>query len=165
MINAGINISGSRTAELNVAKNEKSFFKDFLPYSIGTTILWGINEKISTMSPESVVWCGSKSFQILAALCVFRCAWNLCKSDSPPTSLSTRNVQKLVATQEEVDSLRAEISRLQQELAARQGLASIGTGSAPHSQSIAEAADTSISRHLPHEPDPVDQHPPQNWVI
>ena len=147
--------------------HKKASFLDFskksLPYSIAGTILWGINQEILKASPLNVVLYNSYAFQTLAVLCIIKSGWEFINLFSRP--MSSRNIQKLVATQEEVDSLRAEISRLQQELAARQGLAPVGTGSVPHSQSIAGAADTSVSQHVPHEPGPVDQRPPQNWVI
>jgi len=152
-----VNTSSALPLALKEDDSYKAYCKASLPCSLVAMLFWEISNEILTASPASVVWVTSKACLIAAALCVIKAGVNLTLVGSP--SLRTRNVQKLVATQEEVNSLRAEISRLQQELAARRGLAPVGTGSVPHSQSIAGAADTSVSQHVPHEPGPFDQRP------
>ena len=145
----------------NLKNNRLSFcgfMKPFLGWCVVGVALKGLSEEALRQPPETVAWVASRTFQVMGyanyTALFLGIIWALHSSSSP-----SRNITKLVATQEEVDSLRAEISRLQQELAARQSLAPVGTGSVPHSQSIAGAADTSVSQQVPHEPGPVDQRP------
>jgi len=108
---------GARTEHLSKTGNNDnfiSFCKKALPYSFAATILWGMHQEILKASPATVVLCNSYAFQILAALCIIKGAWETIKLGSP--SLSSRNVQKLVLTQAEADSLRAENARLRQQL-------------------------------------------------
>jgi len=113
-------IDSGTTMRLSQTKNDDSliaFCKKALPYPFIATILWGVHQEILKASPATVLLYNSYAFKTLAAVCIIKGAWETIKLSSP--SLSSRNVQKLVATQEEVDLMRAEIVHLRQELTAR----------------------------------------------